>query len=380
MLDRDFFTCGLPPQASDMLQLALEEHDGAMEDSKMRPHEWRVLIPAAATWLIEAGRTIYAHCLRNENEDRQASAEVRMGWRGRTWSRQRWACWKIQLQKFGEREDINHECRNLAAQAIRTMKGIDSLYVTVQEWGILQRAATDDNDHVQAINALVSLLEEQASPTDAAKEITSAYEVWLRESAKPTEHLYSNKVYYFFSFYFIDAIEAFGDVKSRDLLIELLKEISERPDVKDIDGSLKKHESGAVYWRDLPTWPFAFGYDALGLNEEYTLGEMDDYLGQGPRLLNVSIFGATMLARGRVFVGLPLEASSALKCGLELENEAQGCAKEYQWKLMIPVSTSWLLIAGECIHSHCVRDSVESTDESDEANDEWSETTWSIER
>lgn len=290
MLDRGSFTCGLPPQASDMLQLALEDYDGDMEDSKMRPHEWRVLIPAAATWLIEAGRTIYTHCLRNEIEDKEASAEARMGWRGRTWSRQRWAYWKIQLQRFGKYEDINHECRNLAAQAIRKMKAIDSQYVTVQEWGSEQRAATDDDDHIQAINALVSLLENQASPTDAAKEITSAYEAWLRESPGPTEHLYSNQVYYFFSFYFVDAIAAFGDVKSRDLLIELLKEISEIPDVKDVDGSSKKHESDAVYWRDLPTWPFAFAYDALGYNEEYTLDEMDDYLGQGPRLLNVSIF------------------------------------------------------------------------------------------
>lgn len=91
----------------------------------MKPFEWQVLVPVAATWLIEAGAVIYDHCLNDEIEDPTASGDIQAGWGGGSWTMQRWAYWKTQLQTFTERRDMNEKCRDFAAKAVRKMEKVE---------------------------------------------------------------------------------------------------------------------------------------------------------------------------------------------------------------------------------------------------------------
>lgn len=263
MLERGLFTCGLPPQASEMLQLALEQpHEE--NDTNMKPFEWQVLVPVATAWLTIAGKTIYRHCLNNEVEDPEASEMEKAGWGGATWTKQRWACWKVQLQKLREREDMDYEYRGLAAQAVCTMKGIDAPHLTVQEWRSEQRAATADKDHYQAMEALTSLLEGEISADEAAETITDIYSAELRKESRMTDENDCLKICHFWDFYLLDAIEIFGTAEAQERMASLLVEMSRQPDVRTPDGSVKKHDNGEVWWRDLPKWSYHLLEHGLG--------------------------------------------------------------------------------------------------------------------
>lgn len=246
-----------------MLHLGLEQ-PYEENDTNMKPFEWQVLIPVATTWLTRAGKTIYRHCLNNEVEDLEASDMVKAGWGGATWTKQRWACWKVQLQKLREREDLDGEYRNLAAQAVCTMKQIDAPYLTVQEWRSEQRAATADEDHYQAMEALTSLLEGEISANEAAKTITDVYGALIGKETRMTTDDDILKICDFWDFYMLDAIEIFGTAIAQERLASLLVEMSRQPDMKTPDGYVKEHGNGEVWWRDLPKWSYHLLEHGLG--------------------------------------------------------------------------------------------------------------------
>ena len=125
LLERGVFTTGLPRKASDALKLGLEQAYDEENDRNMKPFEAQVLVPAAATWLLVAGKTIYNHCLNGEIEQYGADIKTCEGWGGGTWTRARWEYWAEQLQEFAGRDDMNDECRAIAAQAVAKMAEIE---------------------------------------------------------------------------------------------------------------------------------------------------------------------------------------------------------------------------------------------------------------
>jgi hypothetical protein len=125
---------------------------------------------------------------------------------------------------------------------------------TVQDWASAMKAGTDSANHHIAIDALAALLDDKASSSDAAEKITVAYEDCIKALSNPDDS--GNDISTFYALYLCDAIRTFGDASRR--LIDLLVEISKRPDAKHIDGSSVKHRNGSVYWRDLPGWSYNF--------------------------------------------------------------------------------------------------------------------------
>jgi len=101
--------------------MGIEQDYDDKTDLSAKPYEWKVLLPAAATWLTIAGRAIYSHCLADEVEDLQAVAETQGGWGGGSWTMQRWTLWKAQLEQFAGRDDFDNERRAVAMQAARKM-------------------------------------------------------------------------------------------------------------------------------------------------------------------------------------------------------------------------------------------------------------------
>lgn len=108
----------LPVEACCLLKRSLEHSYD--KDSHWLAHvdadEWPILIPAAATWLSIAGKTIYNHCLRGETAD---------GWDRGIWTIEKWEKWKKQLEGFAKRNEFDDECRTLAAQTARKMAEIE---------------------------------------------------------------------------------------------------------------------------------------------------------------------------------------------------------------------------------------------------------------
>lgn len=118
LLERGECAFVLPLEASITLQMGLEHSydEGSYEVGRVEADDAPILIPAAAIWLLIAGRTIYDHCLGDETDD---------GWHMGTWDRQRWERWKTQLGEFAESDDFNEECRDVAAQAVAKMLEIE---------------------------------------------------------------------------------------------------------------------------------------------------------------------------------------------------------------------------------------------------------------
>ena len=130
--------------------------------------------------------------------------------------------------------------------------------VSVQDWKTAECAKVDDDDdsdHIEAIEALASLLEGDITSTDAAKTITKTYEASLMstEGRWKQPHWHISKVHDFWSRYMFDAIRSFGSAEEHERLFQLLIEISRQPDLEDYGGMVVSiHDK--VFWSDLPGW------------------------------------------------------------------------------------------------------------------------------
>lgn len=74
-------------------------------------------------------------------------------------------------------------------------------------------------------------------------------------------------------------------------------------------------------------------------------------------ILNGTKFAAILLSRNKFAYALPIEMSCFLKVGLEhswdANSEYTARVDRDEWKTLIPVATTWLLIAGKAIYEHC---------------------------
>lgn len=136
---------------------------------------------------------------------------------------------------------------------------------SVQDWKTARCAKTEDTDHIQAIEALASLIEGDISPADAAQSITSAYAASLKATKRVSGpyRWYDTKLSTFWASYMSNAIGCFGSDEAHARLTSLLVEISELPDLKDDDGVVVKIDHHQTFWSDLPGWGFRFANTGL---------------------------------------------------------------------------------------------------------------------
>ena len=119
LLQKGIFAFALPLEATCCLKLGLEySYNDELSDGP-EADEFPLLIPAATTWLLFAGETIYEHC---------SSGDTSNGWDRGLWNLQRWDLWKRQLTSFAKREDFNEECRELAEQTVKKMAEIENAF------------------------------------------------------------------------------------------------------------------------------------------------------------------------------------------------------------------------------------------------------------
>lgn len=116
----------LPHSAGLMLCMGLVQDHVVEDPEALEGHEWRILIPAAATWLLIAGKAIYERCLLQDSEEAEECCTEKNEWSQGIWTMQRWCDWKKQLLLFSERVDFNDECRVYAAQAFVSMIEIEA--------------------------------------------------------------------------------------------------------------------------------------------------------------------------------------------------------------------------------------------------------------
>jgi hypothetical protein len=236
---------------------------------------------------------------------------------------------------------------------------------TVQDWTRSTRERLTVSDHLNAIDALPVLLNGSEPPSAAAAIITKAYRDYVEQSLKNSD---SDRVQRFWGI-FCDAARTFGSAQS--LLIDLLHGISTQPDMYTTDGSLAKDSNGRFYWRGLPGLPFALCDDALRsflllccrlasakdniLDYHHPYDhfpeEIDEFLEQAPYLLNGTRFAATLFERGFDVPGLNLPARTDhfLEDGIESSHNDDHVVKSQEWKVLLPVSATWLMIAGKAI-------------------------------
>lgn len=119
LFERGFDVRGLnlPGQADHFLEDGIESshHD----EHAVKSQEWKVLIPASASWILVAGKTICKTCL----DDQDASQKFRSK---RVWNKAQWELWKEQLRRFENREDFDDECRGYASRALAKMGVVES--------------------------------------------------------------------------------------------------------------------------------------------------------------------------------------------------------------------------------------------------------------
>ena len=116
LFQKGSFAFALPFEASCCLKFGLEYSYGKDAESGPGAEEAKLLIPAATTWLLFAGETIYEHC---------SSGDTSNGWIRGTWNRGRWELWKRQLMIFAERGNFSEECRELAEQTVKKMVEVE---------------------------------------------------------------------------------------------------------------------------------------------------------------------------------------------------------------------------------------------------------------
>jgi hypothetical protein len=108
-------------------QAAIMLQDGAdkpyNDENRSHPREWKVLLPPAATWLIIAGELIYKSCLRGE-----AERSTYRFFEDRYLRKDRWEHWRTQLRALATRDDLDDDCRGIAAHAVERMAQIEEGY------------------------------------------------------------------------------------------------------------------------------------------------------------------------------------------------------------------------------------------------------------
>ncbi|KAM0709969.1 hypothetical protein Q7P35_002331 [Cladosporium inversicolor] len=242
---------------------------------------------------------------------------------------------------------------------------------TLEDWAKPKRERLMALNHICAFDALVTLLDGSVAPFDAADTITESYRNYVEQPLKNSEN---DRVQRFWRI-LCDAARTFVSAQSR--LVDVLHEVSTQPDVIAVDELLSKDSKGMIYWRDLPGFPFALCDDALRLFPlhhrpasakdniidyhhpyDHSPEEINEFLEQAPYLLNGTRFAATLFEQGfdAPRLDLAAQADHLLEDGIESPHNDEHPVKSRAWKVLLPMSATWFIIAGKTIYKMCLDD------------------------
>lgn len=130
MLEDGQVAFGMVSQADLFIERGIEQAYNKPSRIDFREAQWEVLLPPATAWLSIAGNTIHSICLADESgqTERSGMKVDKLGGRRKVWSRQLWGHWKAQLQELAIDCDVDGECQDLAAQAVKKMTKVEAKY------------------------------------------------------------------------------------------------------------------------------------------------------------------------------------------------------------------------------------------------------------
>lgn len=121
LLEKQLFSESLPCEAAYALNNGLEHsYDESLRTFAPAADDWLALIPAAAIWLLVAGKQIYEHCVSGDTDN---------GWGRGGFSRGKWDLWKQHLGDFTKREDFSEQVREFAAETVEKMLEIEEAHL-----------------------------------------------------------------------------------------------------------------------------------------------------------------------------------------------------------------------------------------------------------
>jgi len=91
---------------------------------------------------------------------------------------------------------------------------------------------------------------------------------------------------------------------------------------------------------------------------DHSPDELNEFLEQEPYLLNGSMFAATLFEQGFHVRGLNLSAQADhfLADGIDSSHNVNHFVKSQEWKVLLPASTAWIMVAGKAIYKLCLED------------------------
>jgi hypothetical protein len=91
---------------------------------------------------------------------------------------------------------------------------------------------------------------------------------------------------------------------------------------------------------------------------DHSPDEIDEFLEQAPYLLNGTRFAATLLEQGFHLprLNLAVQADHFLEDGIESSHHDEYVVKSQAWKVLLPVSATWILVAGKTIYKMCLQE------------------------
>lgn len=152
-----------------------------------------------------------------------------------------------------------------------------------------------------------------------------------------------------------------------------------------------------IYWRDLPGSPFALCDDALcsfllylkpaSADDnildyhhpcDHSPEEANEFLEQARYLLNGTRFAATLFERGfdTPRLNLAIQADHFLEDEIESSHNDEHPVKLQAWKVLLPVSVTWLIIAGKTIYRMCLDD--QDASKNLHSNRVWDKPKWEL--
>lgn len=118
----------------------------------------------------------------------------------------------------------------------------------------------------------------------------------------------------------------------------------------------------------------------LGYNHPYDHAseEIHEFFEQAPYLLNGTMFAATIFEQRFDLPGLtlPSQADHFLEDGIESSYSDEHVVKSKEWRVLIPASTSWILIAGKTIYKMCLDDQHAS--QKSHSKRPWNKARWEL--
>lgn len=131
LLERSVCLIELSEKAFSVIWQAVEQnYDDETFGETVLQLERQILIPAAATWLLIAGKTIYDQFAKEDIAQSDANVQARESSAELPWSKRQWSRWKIRFQELAsdQAQALDDECREFASRAAGKMTEVEAGY------------------------------------------------------------------------------------------------------------------------------------------------------------------------------------------------------------------------------------------------------------